>query len=263
MENTSQESITTPRVSILMLTYNRAHYLPESIRSVIEQSYRDWELIIIDDGSTDSTPEAVALFSDPRITYVRHRENAGLFARRTESLTRARSEYVAVIDSDDVWHDCTKLQKQVGFMDSNPDHALVGTFIKRIDLIGNPLGTTEYYTDDSDIRAHILIHNQFTHSSVLMRTSMLKKTKGYQPVLAEDLELFLQLGREGAFANLPEHLTSHRVHPESENDHGIKMATAVHAILAMHRGEYPNALHAWVVSYLRLFRGRIKALFDQ
>lgn len=263
MDPAPETSVTQPLVSILMLTYNRAHYLPESIRSVTLQSYQNWELTIIDDGSTDSTPQAVALFSDSRIKYIRNPEHAGLFARRKESLDHANGRYVAVIDSDDIWHDSTKLEKQVTFMEAHPEHAIVGTFIRRIDIIGNDLGTAEYYTTDADIRSHILIRNQFTHASVLMRTALLERTEGYRPVLAEDLELFLQLGKFGQFANIPEHLTSHREHPENEDDHGIKRATAIHAILRMHAAKYPHATRAWFTSYLRLAKGHLKAFFDR
>lgn len=255
MDTDTQKLTSGPPVSICMLTYNRAHYLKAAINSVIAQTYTNWELILIDDGSTDGTETAVTAFKDSRIKYIKHEINKGLHVRRTESLTHASGTYIAVLDSDDLWHSTEKLSRQVAFLESNSDCSIVGTFVQLIDSNGNKIGTTAYGVTDAEIRNHILIRNQFTHSSVLMRKRMLDKTNGYQPTLAEDLELFLQLGILGKFANIPEYLTSHRLHNQSANDHGIKMAKAVHSIIQKHRKEYPNYIIALIKSYLRVLKG--------
>lgn len=246
-----------PLVSILMLTYNRAHFLPEAVSSVLAQSYKNFELIIIDDGSTDTTPAAVADFTDERIRYIRHEQNKGLHARRRESLTYVTGTYVAVLDSDDSWHDSEKLARQVSFLEEHSEHVLVGTFTKLIDARGQFLKEDRFEVDDQHIRKTILTRNQFTHSAVLIRSEALAKTNGYQPTLAEDLEIFLQLGTVGKFANLPAFLTSHRIHENSENDRGINMASAVHEIIKKHRYNYPNFVHALIKSYGRLCKSKL------
>lgn len=238
-------------MSILMLTYNRAHYLPAAVGSVLAQTYANWELIIIDDGSTDDTRTVVSQFADTRIRYIRHEQNAGLFVRRKESLDIANGTYVAILDSDDIWHSLEKLSMQVSFLEAHPDHVLVGTFCNLIDSSGNNIGKDRYGTSDAEIRRRILFRNQFIHSSALMQKDALDETNGYRATLAEDLDLFLQLGNRGKFANIPEYLTSHRIHGESANDRGPKMARAIHHIIQKHRYEYPCFHLAIVKSYMR------------
>ena len=252
MDTTTQILINKPPVSILMLTYNHAAYIRQAIESVLAQTYTHWELTIIDDGSTDGTDEAARHFSDPRIKYIRHAENKGLFARRTESLRYARGTYVAILDGDDVWLSSDKLQKQVAYMEAHAECALVGTFIRLINTAGDTTGSTTYHTDDASIRAHILLRNQFAHSSVLIRKSMLDKIAGYRPTLAEDLELFLQLGCVGTFANIPEYLTAYRTHPHGASANKLAMARAVHRIIQAHKWSYPKRRIALMKSWIRI-----------
>ena len=130
----------------------------------------------------------------------------------------------------------------------------MGTFIEKIDADGNRIGTDTYATTDTEIRDQILVRNQFAHSSVLMRKRALEKTAGYRSALAEDLDLFLQLGKFGEFANLKETLTSYRIHPHSANDRGAQMAKAIHSILIRYKNEYPHYHKALLKNYMRLFR---------
>lgn len=255
------KEIAQPLVSILMLTYNRAHFLPEAIESILNQTYQNWELVVIDDGSKDNTKELMASYTDPRIHYLRYETNAGLFARRTESLTYAKGSYTAILDSDDYWPSHNKLAEQVAFLEANLEHALVGTQTILVDDSGTTIGQCTYNTTDTDIRKKILLRNQFTHSGLLIRSVLLQKTKGYQPILAEDLELVLQLGMHGKLANLPHFYTAHRVHQNSENDHGPLMAGAVVQIVSLHAKEYPNASLAKLISRIRLALYGLKSSF--
>jgi glycosyltransferase involved in cell wall biosynthesis len=107
-----------PRVSIITVTYNYGHFLPEAIQSVLEQTFPDWELIVVDDGSTDNTADVVASFQDHRIRYV-CQQNRGNPAARNAALKMATGEYVAFLDADDAWLP-DKLQKQVTQLDSLP-----------------------------------------------------------------------------------------------------------------------------------------------
>jgi glycosyltransferase involved in cell wall biosynthesis len=248
-----------PLVSILMLTYNRAAFLKSAIESVIAQSYINWELIVIDDGSTDHTAEIVASLHESRVRYIRHHENAGLFARRAESLRYVKGSYIAVLDSDDYWSSTEKLTEQVAFMEAQLQCAVVGTFCTLIDAQGHEIGKNQFASGDTSIRERILLRNQFVHSSVLMRTDLILKTRGYQPTLAEDLELFLQLGLLGTFANIPKYMTAHRIHLQSENDRGIKMLSAVRTIITRHGNMYPYGARAHVWVMVRLVVAHIKS----
>jgi len=248
--------IDSPLVSILILTYNRSHFIGEAIVSVLSQTYQNFELIIIDDGSTDNSEMVIRDFDDMRIRYIKHDTNAGLFARRQESLSYITGKYVAVLDSDDLWIDKDKLTQQVAAMEADDSLVVVGTQTRLIDKDGKILSDYFYTTSDESIRHKILSRNQFTHSAVLMRTEALKKTDGYQPTLAEDLDLFLQLGRFGLFCNLPLVATGHRVHGDSENDHGIKMSSAVLDIIKKRHPGYPGYPTAWLLCQLRVLKHR-------
>lgn len=233
-----------------MLTYNRANYISLAIDSALAQSYQNWELIVLDDGSTDNTAGIVQKYTDPRIRYIKDSQNRGLFYRRHESLSYVQGDFVAILDSDDIWIDDDKLSKQVAHMREHPDCAVVGTFNKLIDHTGSPIGITTYHTIDPTIRANILIRNQFANSSTLMRTSLLTKTAGYRDFApTEDLELFLQLGRVGTFANLPDFSLAYRIHPGGESARKAKVAKKVLQVISYHQDAYPGA-----------FRARIKML---
>lgn len=255
-----------PLVSVLMLTYNRARYIQEAIQSVIDQTYFNWELIIIDDGSTDTTAEIVRGCQESRIRYIKHGENAGLHARRKESLGYIKGEYVAVLDSDDLWTNKDKLRQQVEHLEEQEECVLIGTFTTLINEHGKKIGSDKFATGDQAIRERILTRNQFTHSSVLMRTNALKQATGYQPTLAEDLELFLQLGMIGTFANIPEYYTSYRIHQESLNPQRTRMALAVLSIIKKHKDNYPHYFRALCKAYLRIgltvVRSVMKALVN-
>lgn len=253
MDTTTQEIKKTPLVTVLMLTYNRAKYIATAIDSVLAQTYQNFELVIIDDGSTDTTGEILSTYEDSRITIISYPHNEGLHARRKESLAYVEGKYVAVLDSDDVWTDMNKLSEQVDYMEKNEDCAVVGTFITLYSPNSEVIGENTYQTTDKAIRNAILQRNQFTHSSVLMRTSLLTQVPGYRDTgLAEDLDLFLQLGTLGTFANIPKYMTAYRIHTESFNPQRTAMAKAVLGIIKMNKHTYPHYFKALLKAHLRI-----------
>lgn len=230
-----------------MLTYNRANYIRAAIDSALSQTYSNFELVILDDGSTDATAAVVGTYTDPRITYLQDPVNKGLYRKRAESLGHVRGYYVAILDSDDFWTDPTKLEKQVAFMEKNQQCAVVGTFITLINDTGHETGKDSYLTEDKSIRRTLLWRNQFANSSVLMRHSLLLKTNGYQEVApCEDLELFLQLGHYGTFANLPLYALAYRIHPGGESARKMKLARQILRVITRHRHQYPGAVLAYL-----------------
>jgi glycosyltransferase involved in cell wall biosynthesis len=112
-----------PKVSVVICTYNRAHFIAESIQSVLDQTFADFEIIVVDDGSTDNTKEAVDSFQDPRIRYV-YQENRGLSAARNTGIRTSIGEYISFLDSDDIWLP-QNLELMVKRLDSRPDVAFV------------------------------------------------------------------------------------------------------------------------------------------
>lgn len=124
-------------VSIIMPSYNTANFISESIRSVIAQTYTDWELIIVDDCSTDRTDEVVASFRDSRIRYFKNEKNSGAALTRNRALREARGEWIAFLDSDDLWEP-EKLERQIAFMNGH-NYTLSFTGYEKIDEEGQPL----------------------------------------------------------------------------------------------------------------------------
>jgi glycosyltransferase involved in cell wall biosynthesis len=254
-------STPSPLITILMLTYNRAPYIGAAIESVLAQTYQNYRLVILDDGSTDDTATIVRAYTDPRIVYHKDPQNKGLYRKRAESLAYATGEYVAILDSDDYWTDNTKLEQQVAFMEQHRDCAVVGTFITHINSTGTVTGQNSYHTDDTAIRLAILWRNQFANSSVLIRHSAIKKTTGYVDLApSEDYELFLQLGLQGKFANIPLYTLAYRIHENSESARKVIHARQILRTIALHRHHYRGALAAYTKYSLYYLLARLRLI---
>lgn len=125
-------------VSIIMPSYNTGRFIKESIESVLAQTYQNWELIIVDDCSTDNTDEVVASFQDNRIRFFKNDVNSGAAVSRNRALREAKGKWIAFLDSDDLWLP-EKLEKQISFMEQN-DYHFSYTEYEEIDENGKPLG---------------------------------------------------------------------------------------------------------------------------
>jgi glycosyltransferase involved in cell wall biosynthesis len=205
---------TQPRVSVVMPVFNRPGYIATAIESVLAQTYADFELLVIDDGSTDHTPEVVASFRDPRIRLVRHPQNLGITATRSHGLELARGEYVATLDSDD-WAHPLRLARQVAFLDAHPDHALVGSWVGRMGPRGRAYRVQARPVRCEDVHVQLLFGGAVVNSSTLGRTALLRR-HGYrtQYPVRQDFDLFVRLAAHHPLANLPYPLTRCRHHPE-------------------------------------------------
>ncbi len=166
-----------PKVSIIMSVFNDENFLEQSIKSILNQSFRNWELIIIDDASSDSTPLIIEKYSksEKRIMTFRYRENKGAPICLNKGISMSSGKYIARIDSDDLWIEPHKLYQQVLIMDKDDDLAFVGSWAKVIDTNNNELFTLKYPTDYSKIKKSMLLHNCFISSSILLRRKMLGK----------------------------------------------------------------------------------------
>ncbi len=248
-----------PIVSIMMCTYNRAAYLKEAIESVLKQGFQDWELLILDDASTDETSKIVAPFlSDSRIRYIVHKQNLGLAQNRNAGLSEAQGKYLAILDSDDLWSDRTKLKMQIEFLEENPSYGLIGTFGKKINEKGQIIGNMMYDTEDYAIRSHILSFQQFLHSAVVYRTFVVKEMGGFDNSLApaEDYELILRIGTKYKLANISLFMVNYREHSgnSSSNDRQKKINHAkLHLqVIKKYSKNYPRFWIALIKAYLRI-----------
>ena len=244
-----------PQVTIMMTTYNRGEYITAAIDSVLQQTYQDWELLVLDDASTDNTKGLILRYSnDPRVVYVPSSTNLGITKNRNRGFILAKGKYIAVLDSDDLWIDPDKLTKQVQFLETNPDYVIVGSNVKVINNAGANIGNFIYATEDAEIRRRLLLRNQFTHSSLLLRSDAFNQFAPYDNSLPiwEDYELVLRLGQKGKLANLSEEMTAYRKHSNNISKTARQKGALTHlSIIKKYRDSYPYYHLALLKSYVR------------
>jgi glycosyltransferase involved in cell wall biosynthesis len=200
-----------PRVTVFLPVYNRARLLPDAIESMLAQSFGDFELLIVDDGSTDGSSEVARSYADPRIRLVVSARNQGIPRTRNLGLELARGEYLANADSDD-WSYPQRLARQVRFLDSHPAVAAVGSWALKTDASGTrSRGPLLRPTDARAIRGRILFATCFKNPTMLARTEVLREF-GFrdQFVICSDIDLWSRISEKHALANLPEFLVRYR-----------------------------------------------------
>ncbi|KIU52582.1 MULTISPECIES: glycosyltransferase [Bradyrhizobium] len=214
---------TSPAVSVVLSVRNGGSDLPKALETILNQSFRDFELIAINNGSTDGTHEFLDQITDSRVR-VYHQEDAGLAAALNRGISLARGRYIARQDHDD-WALPNRIEQQVAFLDANPDHALVGTRAE-VWIGDSPTGRFhDHPTEDAELRFALLFNNYFVHSSVMIRKAALDEVGVYttdrsrQP--PEDYELWSRIARRFRIANLPERLTIYREVSTSMSREGI------------------------------------------
>ena len=200
------------RVSVVMSVFNGERFLGEAVDSILGQTYRDLELIVIDDGSTDGSPAILERQrrADPRLR-VFPQANMGLTRSLNRGVELSTGEYVARMDADDV-ADRSRIERQVAFMDAHPDVGLLGTGYYEIDSDGRTIGVKSFPTDDRTLRATLIRHNPFFHASVMLRRDVLRAAGPYDVAwpLVEDYELWFRIARRARLANLAEPLGMRR-----------------------------------------------------
>lgn len=245
-----------PLISINICTFNRANLISKAIESALAQNYRNIEIIIVDDNSSDNTEEIAKGFMSihPNIFYFKNAGNLGITKNRNFALQKSSGKYIAVLDSDDYWLDENKISEQVEFLENNPDHALVGTFTNVVNSEDKKISELIFAIEDSKIRSKILLQNQFTHSSVLfLKESLSKYNEKY--FIWEDLAAWLEIGRNYKFANIPKFYTAYKKHDsnisQTKKVRGVK---TLGEIIKDNKKYYPNYFKAIFKNTLRLLR---------
>ncbi|MBA4063457.1 MAG: family 2 glycosyl transferase [Isosphaera sp.] len=202
----------TPTVSVVMAAKNYARFLPEAVGSVLAQSFADWELLVVDDGSADATPAAVRPFlADPRVRYVRS-DRLGQARAKNLGVRLGRGRVVAFLDADDAWEP-TKLAKQLALLDADPAVGVVFCRRTLMDEAGNPLPPP---TVPPPPRGRVLdamfVQNFVCFSSAVVRREVLSHVGAFDPQwdLAVDYDLWLRVARHHAFDYVDEPLVRYR-----------------------------------------------------
>jgi len=219
-----------PRVSVLLLTYNRPQFIGKAIESILAQQFQEWELLVVHDGPNQEIPVVMEEWRkrDNRILYF-HREIPGNIAEASNfGLAQARGEYIAVLDDDDYWAAPDKLSKQVGFLDGHRDHCCCGGGVIVVDPSGREQMRYLKPEHDEQIKRRALMANPLAHSTTLYRRESALRTGGYDETLAgfQDWDLWLKLGKQGKLYNFPEYFLNYRVWQGSGSFHQSKGNTA-------------------------------------
>lgn len=208
-----------------MPAYNAGRFLFPAVQSILAQSFTDFELIVIDDGSTDGSIATLSAFNDDRLRIERNGQNLGLVATRNKGLQLAKAPLMAILDSDDIAKP-DRLEKQVERFRIDPGLALLGTCADIIDDNGTVVSDIDIrlYQND-DIRRDLLNGNRFVQSSVMLRVDAARAVGGYPvfPDIAEDYALWLRLAEDYRVANLPERLVQYRVHGAQVSQRKIRL----------------------------------------
>ncbi len=207
--------IRRPRVTVLMPAYNAARYVRAAVASILAQTYADFELLVLDDGSTDGSGDIVDEVADRRIRLVRNEANLGLTRSLNRGLGLARGELIARQDADDLSAP-DRLTKQVEFLDAHPDVALVGSWYRKMDAAGALLGARHLPEDHALLRWALLFYCPFVHSAVVFRRHVVvDERSAYDErfVYAQDYDLWSRLARRHRVANIPAVLVDYRQGP--------------------------------------------------
>lgn len=213
-----------PAVSVLMAVFNGGPHLDASIRSIAGQTFTDWELVVVDDASTDGTREVVSVWSrrDPRIRLVENNTNKGQTPCLNQGLRECRGAWVARQDADDL-SSPGRLAAQVDFVRAHPSTVLLGTAGRLIDEEGRKVGLLDVPSSAAGVAWTSMFLNPFLHTSVMFRR---ERVDGYDECfrIAQDYDLWVRLLNAGPAANLPQRLVSYRRSAASLSSAGRDLA---------------------------------------
>lgn len=205
-------------VTVFMAVYNGEKFIHAAIESVLRQTFQDFELLIINDGSTDDSISIVNKYADKRIRLLHNDNNRGLAFTRNRGIEEARGKYFATLDCDDIAYQ-NRLEKQLAFFSKNKEVAVCGGRVKYIDETSKVVGKLFSLRGDEDfLKSILLFNNIFSNSSTMMDTAILKKFRydeRFAP--AEDYDLFERISAEHKIAFINEWLTYYRVHGENSS----------------------------------------------
>lgn len=211
------ETLKRPLVSVVLPVYNGSEYLSEAITSILGQTYPNFELIIIDDGSTDDSAAIISSFRDGRIRFLQQ-ENRGIVATLNRGIELAGGRYIARQDADDMSLP-ERFSRQVSFLESHPEYGMVGTWAEIWQGRAPGQHSHRWAPDDLALKFDLLFDNPFVHSSMMVRKSALHEVGLYsmrgRAQYPEDYELWSRIARRFKVANIPEVLHIYREVPRS------------------------------------------------
>jgi glycosyltransferase involved in cell wall biosynthesis len=206
-------------ISVVMPVYNGAQYLRESIESILNQTYKDFELLIFNDGSTDNSLEIIKSYRDERIITLTQNMSQGCVVHLNHGIKIAKGKYIARMDADDISMP-ERFEKQIDFLENNPSISLVGCFGYYIDSESKTTGMLPKPVGPDQIQKSCLYYGPHIHPTIMFRKKVIQKIGNYREkyLFVEDIDLYYRLIFAGYKTdNIPEYLFKYRVHPLSTN----------------------------------------------
>lgn len=266
----------TPKISVLMAVHNGLPVVRDAVQSILDQSFREFEFLIIDDGSTDGTGAFLESISDPRVRLVRQ-EWGGLTRSLVRGLAEARGVYVARQDADDISRP-DRIEKQVAFLDANANVLVVGSGVRSVNEHGHVLRSYQYPLEHEQLVKELeCLTTPLPHTTIMFRRNEILACGGYRDVFrkAQDYDLYLRVAERGRLASLPEPLCDLRcsmMSVTSTETEGEQFFYAILALLcyrarragkrdpidASTDGEWLRAIRTWYASsrYPKVFQSR-------
>ncbi len=246
-------NVQKPIVSVIIATYNRKEIISRAIESVLCQSFSDYEIIVVDDGSTDGTRDRIKELISSKVHYF-YENNAGPDVARDLGIRKSKGKYIAILDSDDYWVDKDKLRKQVKFLDENLSYVLVGGNASVVNELGQKIvEDIDVSISDEEIREKILIENPFIHVTAMYRKSTWEKVGGYgknSRGFSEDWNLWLKMGKIGKIYNFKDKFACYRA-GGGYSSLWRKQSVLLDLKLRMVYGrDYPHFIKGYVLGFL-------------
>ena len=245
-----------PKISVIIPTYNGGKFIKKAIESVLDQTLDDFEIIVVDDGSTDNTPYILQEYiRTNNIVYI-SQKNVGVAVARNNGINMSKGTYIAFLDDDDFWIDKDKLKKQIEFLENHPDYVMVGTAGIVVDEKGKRVTDYKVPEGDHSIRDSILMRNPFIQSSIVAKKDILNQAGLYSVkdyVNAEDYNLWLRVGLLGKMENLKEPMTAYLTrNGNTSSNHKKEVLRSNILFIKEYKNKYPNYLKSFVFSYIKL-----------
>ncbi len=247
-----------PTVSVLIPVYNAEKYIKEALDSILNQTFKNFELIIINDCSTDSTEKIIKRYAkkDSRILLVNNKENLKISKTLNKGIGIAKGKYIVRMDADD-WSYPDRIEKQVGYMESNPDIVLSSGNMEICDEKMIIKNRSNFPTTDHNIREVLLQYNPMVHPAMIFRRDIALSIGGYnETVKSEDYMFIIDMSSKGKLGNLKDILIKYRILGNSHTGNkmqSVHLSTLSCAFIAHIKYGYPITLKTKLIHLFRLF----------
>ncbi|KOP27853.1 glycosyl transferase family A [Hapalosiphon sp. MRB220] len=221
-----------PKVSVVIPAYNAMTYLPETLESVLQQTFTDFEILIINDGSSDNIVEWTHQIADPRVRLI-SQPNQGVSVARNTGITHAQGEYIAFLDADDLWQP-TKLEKQVHYLEDNPEVGLVYTWTAFVDQWGKHTGIVLAFHAEGNVWEQIVVRDMISNGSTpMVRRSCFETVGVFDPSFryAPDRDMWTRIAARYSFGVVKEPLILYRQLPNSFSRNHEKMIQELRQVI--------------------------------